>query len=475
MLDLIVRGGQVVTPWGVGDWEVAVQGEKIVAVAAPGTFTEEAGRVVDAAGKIVVPGGIEPHAHIAAPFVVQGQTLSTAPPGQVSRAALFGGTTTLLDFAIQNPGIDINQAIAERTSVWQGNSYADYSHHLTLSGEIQPNVLGQLGEAVEDGFATVKIFTTSVRPPTASSPGRMVRMGHLHDLMEVIQRNGSMLLVHSEDDDIVMHMYQKLTAEERTEWWNMPLVHNNESEDVSFRRVLNVAQWTGSPVYFVHVSARQGIQAIGESRAKGMPVYGETLHNYCCFNADNYREENGMKYHTYPSLKSEEDRLALWDGIVRDGLNTMATDEYCTSWEIKVAGKTISDVTGGHNGAETRMGITFSEGVSKRGMSLQRFVDVTSTNAAKIMGLYPRKGVIAPGSDADIVLIDPNIKKRLASEDFHITDYSIWSGFEIQGWPTTTILRGTVVVENGQLNATLGGGQFLRRKVDSNITNRPAC
>ncbi len=121
------------------------------------------------------------------------------------------------------------------------------------------------------------------------------------------------------------------------------------------------------------------------------------------------------------------------------------------------------------------MGITFSEGVSKRGMSLPRCVDVTSANAAKIMGLYPRKGVIAPGSDADIVLIDPNIKKQLAREDFHISDYSIWEGFEIEGWPTTTILRGTVVMENGQLNATLGGGQFLRRKVDSNITNRPAC
>ena len=475
MLDLIIRGGQVVTPWGVGDWEVAVQGEKIVAVAAPGTFTEEAGRVVDASGKIVVPGGIEPHAHIAAPFVAQGQNLSTAPPEQVSRAALFGGTTTLLDFAIQNPDIDINQAIAERTSVWQGNSYADYSHHLMLSSEIQPNILGQMREAVEDGFATIKIFTTNVRPPSVRGTGRMVRMGHLHDLMEVIQRQGAMLLVHSEDDDMVMHMYQKLAVEERIEWWNMPLVHSNESEDVSFRRVLNVAEWTGSPVYFVHVSARQGIQAIGESRAKGMPVYGETLHNYCCFTADNYREENGMKYHTYPSLKSEEDRLALWDGIVRGGLNTMATDEYCTSWEVKIAGKTVSDVTGGHNGAETRMGITFSEGVSKRGMSLPRFVDVTSANAAKIMGLYPRKGVIAPGSDADIVLIDPNIKKRLAREDFHISDYSIWEGFEIEGWPTTTILRGTVVMENGQLNATLGGGQFLRRKVDSDVTNRPAC
>ncbi len=475
MLDLIIRGGQVVTPWGVGDWEVAVQGEKIVAVAAPGTFTEQAGRVVDASGKIVVPGGIEPHAHIAAPFVAQGQNLSTAPPEQVSRAALFGGTTTLLDFAIQNPDIDINQANAERTSVWQGNSYADYSHHLMLSSEIQPNILGQMREAVEDGFATIKIFTTNVRPPSVRGTGRMVRMGHLHDLMEVIQRQGAMLLVHSEDDDMVMHMYQKLAVEERIEWWNMPLVHSNESEDVSFRRVLNVAEWTGSPVYFVHVSARQGIQAIGESRAKGMPVYGETLHNYCCFNADNYQEENGMKYHTYPSLKSEEDRLALWDGIVRGGLNTMATDEYCTSWEVKIAGKTVSDVTGGHNGAETRMGITFSEGVSKRGMSLPRFVDVTSANAAKIMGLYPRKGVIAPGSDADIVLIDPNIKKQLAREDFHISDYSIWEGFEIEGWPTTTILRGSVVMENGQLNATLGGGQFLRRKVDSDITNRPAC
>jgi len=300
-------------------------------------------------------------------------------------------------------------------------------------------------------------------------------MGHLHDLMELIQRQNAMLLVHSEDDDMVMNMYRKLGDEERTVWWNMPLVHNNVSEDVSFRRVLNVAGWTGSPVYFVHVSAKEGIQAIGESRAKGMPVYGETLHNYCCFNSENYKEENGMKYHTYPSLKSEEDRLSLWNGIVQGGLSTMATDEYCTSWEVKIAGRTVSDVTGGHNGAETRMGITFSEGVSKRGMSLPRFVDVTSANAAKIMGLYPRKGVIAPGSDADIVLIDPSIKKTLAPEDFHITDYSIWDGFEIEGWPSTTILRGSVVVENGQLNATLGGGQFLPRKVDAEVTNRPVC
>jgi dihydropyrimidinase len=451
-----------------------VQGEKIVAVAAPDTLTEEAVRSIDATGKIVAPGGIEPHAHISAPIMGHGD-LKTAPPDQVSRAALFGGTTTILDFAIQYLGIDINQAIQERTAVWRDNSFADYSHHLMLLGEIPPNVLGQLGEAVADGFPSVKIFTTNIRPSSTVGEPRMVRMGHLHDLMDQVQRIGAMLLIHSEDDYMVQHMYRKLSEEERTEWWNMHLVHSNESEDVSFRRVLRVAEWTGAPVYFVHVSAKQGVEAIQEARAKGMPVYGETLHNYCCFSADNYREENGIKYHTYPSLKSEEDRLSLWDGIVRGGLNTMATDEYCTSWELKIAGRTISDVTGGYNGAETRVGISYSEGVSKRGMSLQRFVDITSANAAKIMGLYPRKGVIAPGSDADIILIDPGIKKRLVKSDFHISDYSIWEGFDIEGWPVTTIRRGKVVVENGEFKATPGSGQFLRRKLDPEYANRPAC
>ena len=474
MLDLVIRGGQVVTPWGVGDWDVAVQGEKIVAVAAPGSLTEEVGRVIDATGKVVAPGGIEPHAHIYTP--VPGHAdLRTSPPEEVSRAALFGGTTTILDFAVQYPGMDISQAIQERTGVWQGKSYADYSHHLMLLGDIPADTIGQLHEHIEDGFATVKIFTTEIWPPATTGISRMVRMGHLHDLMEKVQRHGAMLMVHSEDDDMVQYQYRKLAAEERTEWTNMPLVHNNESEDVSFRRVLRIAEWTGSPVYFVHVSAKEGLEAVREARAKGRPVYGEVLHNYCCFNADNYREENGMKYHTYPSLKSEADRQALWDGVLRGGLSTMATDEYCTSWKIKIAGKTIFDVTGGHNGTETRVGIAYSEGVSKRGMSLQRFVDVTSANAAKIMGLYPRKGVIAPGSDADIVLVDPSIKKRLTMDDFHVTDYSIWEGFDIEGWPVMTILRGTVAVEEGQLKTSLGSGQFQRRKVDPEVTNRPAC
>ena len=476
MIDLIVRGGQVVTPWGVGEWDVAVEGEKIVAVAQQGALTGDVGNIIDATGKIVVPGGIEPHAHIASPVMLQ-PGKETAPPEQVSRAALFGGTTTLTDFATQHGGIDISQAIDERTSRWKGNSYCDYSHHISLLGAIPSRIMSQVREAIEEGFPTFKIFTTNIRPveQTPVDQLRMLGMGHLSGLMEQLVANSGLLFVHSEDDDIVQYMLKKLTEEERIESHNLHEVHNNMSEDVSFRRVLRVAEWTGASVYFVHVSAKEGVNAIREARGNGMPIYGETLHNYVCHTSEDYKEPDGVKYHTYPSLKSEEDRQALWDGLIKGGINTMATDELCTDYAMKVAGRTILDAAGGHNGAETRVGITYSEGVVNRGMSLQRFVEVTSGNAARIMGYYPRKGAIAPGSDADIVLIDPSIRKRLSMSDLHSGDYSIWDGWEINGWPLTTILRGKVVVDNGQFFGKLRDGQRILRKIDQDILNRPSC
>ena len=476
MVEFIIKGGQVVTPWGVGGWDVAVEGEKIVAVAEQGTFPGDGARVIDATGKIVVPGGIEPHAHVA--FSVPGQTgVETPPPEQISRSALFGGTTTLTDFATRWRGMDISQTIDDRNSRWGGKSYCDYSYHCMLIGDTPSSIIAQVREAIEAGFPTFKIFTTNIRPVSRLPEDErwLMGMGQLSGVMEQAATHGGLMFVHSEDDDVVQYMYNKLTEEERTEWFNIHEIHNNMSEDVSYRRVLRVAEWTGAAVYFVHVSARQGLNAIREARGKGRPVYGETLHNYASFNAENYKEPDGMKYHAYPSLKSEEDRLALWDGLIKGGINSMATDEVCTDYSRKVAGRTIHDVAGGHSGAEARVGITFSEGVSKQGMSLQRFVDVTSANAARIMGYYPRKGAIAPGSDADIVLIDPSIRKTLSMNDFHIGDYSVWEGRDIQGWPVTTILRGKVIVEGGQFFGNLGQGQLIPRKIDGDILSRPAC
>ena len=182
--------------------------------------------------------------------------------------------------------------------------------------------------------------------------------------------------------------------------------------------------------------------AIQQARATGQAVYGETLHQYLCHTADDYAQAGGFRFHTYPSVKLQEDQDALWQGLLSGSLSTVGTDEFPTSHAVKMMGSTIEDVTGGNLGAEARMGIVYTEGVSKRGMTLRQFVDVTSSNAARILGLYPRKGVLGVGSDADIVLMDARHSRRLSMADFHVADYSPWEGWEVTAWPTTTILRG---------------------------------
>jgi dihydropyrimidinase len=251
-------------------------------------------------------------------------------------------------------------------------------------------------------------------------------------------------------------------------------VHSKLSEQLAFTRTIELARATGAAVYFVHTSAREGVEAVIEARSRDLPIYAETLHHYACFSAEDYRRPRGFCYHTYPSLKFPEDQQALWEGLVRDGVSTTATDEYPTSLEVKLRGKNIDDVTGGNLGAEARIGIIYTEGVVKRGMTLQRFADVTATNAARILGLYPRKGVIAPGSDADICLIDPSIKRKLLREDFHVSDYSPWEGWEVRGWPVMTIRRGKAIVANGRLTGARGEGKLIPRKIDPAILKRPA-
>jgi dihydropyrimidinase len=205
-----------------------------------------------------------------------------------------------------------------------------------------------------------------------------------------------------------------------------------------------------------------------------MPVYGEVLTLALSFEAEQYKESDGMKYHTYPSLKFDEDRLGLWDGILQGDLSFTATDSSFTTYLDKIAGRNVQDIRGGNVGIEIRMGVNYSEAVVKRGMSLERYVDVTSANAAKLLGLYPRKGAIAVGSDADIAIIDPSVKKALAITDLHVRDYSPWEGWDIEGWPTTVILRGKVMVDGGQLLGGPDDGRLVTRKVDQSVLQRPA-
>ena len=470
MLDLIIKGGTVVAPGGASQMDVGVQGELIAAVASPGALDDiGAGETIDATGMIVLPGGIEPHAHINVPvpdYWAGGDTgIYTQPPEAASRAAAFGGVTTYVDFAgalpltpgAVPPSDPIMGQIEVRRDIFRGHSYTDYTFHYILAGAIPPVTLGEIGEAIQSGVASFKIFTTfHARVP----------MGHLWEIFQEVGKHGGIMAVHAEEDDIVTYMEDKLEREGLEHGSNLHLAHNNISEDISFRKVTRLAQSTETGIYFVHTTAKEGVNAIAEARAAQLPVYGEALHNYLEFTCDDYLKPEGLAIHTYPAIKFSDDRDALQQGLVDGPICTTATDEWTTYKNVKLAGETIRTLCGGHNGIETRMPVTYTKLVAPGRIGLERFADITSTNAAKILGMYPQKGAIAVGSDADIVIFDPNLKKTITVDELHAeSDYSIWDGFECEGYPIMTILRGKTIVRDGQLLGDSSDGRWLSRRV----------
>ena len=482
MLDMIIKGARVVTPSGVGEWDIGISGEKIAAVGLPGLLPEENSTIIDAAGKIVVPGGIETHAHAAANDQPGARQLVSgtpnAGPADHSLGAIWGGTTTVIDFApVPNEG-DLLKGIHDFLTPWQGNAYTDYSTHCIYKNDSTPDAISRYGELIAGGFPSVKIFTTDIRPPegrvNSLTPIGKIDSGRLQDVMEQVARHDGVLAVHGEDDELVMYNYLLAQQRGHWDWHNVHLIHSKAVEDLAFRSVVRLAERTGAGMYFVHVTAKDGLDVISEARSKGMAVYGEVLTLALSFNCDRYKEEDGMKYHTYPSLKYEDDRLHLWDGLMQDDLSFTATDSSFTTYLDKIAGRNVVDVRGGNIGIEIRMGVNYTEAVVKKGMSLERYVDVTSTNAAKLLGLYPRKGAIAVGSDADFAIIDPLHKKSLSMNDLHVRDYSPWEGWEVEGWPTTVILRGKVMVDKGELLGDGNDGQLIPRKINPAVLQRPA-
>src|SRR5579863_108789 len=473
MVDLVVRGDTVVTPQGIGACDIAIAGERIVAMAASGSLpVPDGARLIDATGKIVMPGGIDPHVHCKW-FMpkADGTADDTDPPAVVGRAALHGGTTTMIDFTRANQDPSLQKAIEKREADWKGLCPCDYAQHIMVEGALPIDLPGQLAEAIQAGFATVKIFTTDITP---SRKGRMVDFGDIWEVFQVLKANGGLGVIHSEDNDIVMHMYGKLIREGRTGFENMAEVHNTLSEDISFRRVIRLAEKVpGTALYMMHTSAASGVSAIREARARGVPIYGESLHQYMLYTKEDYKTPGGQMYHTYPSLKSAEDQAALWSGTLDGAIHCVATDEICCTLAKKLQGARIDDTTGGNAGVEPRVSLMYTEMVGSRDYSLSKFVDLVSTNAAKIMGLYPRKGALAAGSDADIVVLDPADKRVITASQLHEADYTPWEGRKMEAWPCLTVLRGKVVVENGTFKGSLDDGKWQRRKVASEILTGP--
>ena len=482
MFDLLITGGTVVMPTEAASVDVGVQDGRIVAIGAPGTLDRRGG----ADHRRHRPDR-HPRRHRAAyPRRRQraarrapagGRRAQRRPPGALPGRHL-GRDHHRGGLRAGSQRGELVGGILDFLSVWEGNTYADYSAHVIYRTSNTADSIARVGELINNDFPSVKIFTTNIRPPAdpplSLTPTGRIDNGRLTDLTAQLARHDGVLAVHAEDDEIVMYNY--LLAQQRGmwDWYNAHLIHSKEVEDVAFRDVIRIAEQNGAGMYFVHVTGSDGVNAVAAARSRGQAVYGEVLTLALSFNAFQYREPDGMKYHTYPSLKYPEDGTDLWSGLLGNNLTFTATDSSFTTYLDKTAGLNVQDMRGGNIGIEIRMGVNYTEAVVRRGMPLTQFANITATNAARLLGMYPQKGVIAPGSDADFAIIDPTIHKRLTMDDLHLRDYSPWEGWEIFGWPTTVILRGKVMVDNGQLLGTPDDGRRVRRRIDPAVLQRPA-
>lgn len=467
MYRLVVKGGVVVTPAGADELDIGVVGDRIETLAPAGSLTGEAERVIDATGLVVAPGGIDPHVHSGQ---IPGRTVGTspsAPPPVVSRAALFGGTTTIIDFAWNQPGESVLDTVQAVSAAWSGICHSDYSHHVILRGRLDKSMLAEIPDVISGGYPSFKIFTTNIKPDRQGP--WMLPVGSIQGLIEATAGRG-ILAIHAEDDDLVMAGYERYFAEDDLDFKNFSRIHNALSEELATERVIRIARDVeGSALYFLHMGSAGAVQSVQTARARSQAVYGETLHVFALRNEENYLEPDGVKYHTYPALKSAADNAAIWAGIGNGTISTLATDALLVPYQQKIERCTLNGVVGGHCGIEPRMAIAYTEIVSRRGLGLAKFAEITSTNAAKILGLYPRKGAIAVGSDADLAILDPADGRVIDASMLHESDWTPWDGWEVTAWPRYSILRGRVMVERDQFHPDETYGQFIPRKLATSV------
>jgi dihydropyrimidinase len=460
LLDLIITNGNVADERSVQPLDIAVKDEKIVAVGVHGQFADvEAASVIDAKGKYVVPGGIDPHVHYDL-NLSEAMRAQSAEAG--SRAGLWGGTTTYIDFSLARDKQDLIESIQAKIDTTNAqNLYSDYALHAIMTGEWPQSNADRIAEAISGGVTSFKFFTTFKGSEAIGS--MMSDDGRIYSAMLETEKHGGIVLVHCEDDCIIDHHVRRLYSEGRQHFHNISEARPPLAEEAAVRRMLLLARRTGSPLYIVHVAAKESVEAIGEANAIGVEAFGEVLHPNLVFDPELYKSENGQRYMNYPPNKSIEHRDALWDACVNGGLTTVASDDYAIPFRNKMMGDTIDNVTGGTNSVETRMSILWSEGVVKRKLSVPRFVALSSANAAKLFGIYGKKGVLRPGADADIVIMDDSFTHTYKQGvNLHSDcDYSNWDGWQVAGSPVTTVLRGNVMIDNGKFVGPQNVGRFV--------------
>jgi len=455
--DTVIRNGTVVTATDTYAADVGITNGTIAAMG-KGLPLENAGKVIDAAGRYVIPGGIDVHTHLDMPF---GGTTSADDFETGTIAAAFGGTTTLIDFAIQYKGQTLHQAFDTWMNKASGKAATDYAFHCIIT-DLADAQLQEMKTLVREGVPTFKLFM--------AYPGVfMLDDASIFRAMNMAANTGGMICMHAENGGAIDVIVQRALAEGKRAPKYHALTRPTTAEAEATGRAIALAEMAGAPVYIVHLSCNEALEKVREARDRGLRTYAETCPQYLYLSLENMDEPGfeGAKYVFTPPLREKWHQEKLWQGLAQDDLQVVSTDHcpFCFKEQKELGKDDFTKIPNGGPGIEHRLSLVYSGGVNGGRFSPNRFVQLVSTAPAKLFGLYPRKGTVAVGSDADLVVFDPNEEQTISVKTHHMrVDYSMFEGIRVKGVPKIVLSRGRTIIENGKFTGKPGSGEFIKRE-----------